>query len=71
MRKLRGLLEKIHKWPAKCENRECFLLNKFSIIWYITMLLQNEDPSVKKNGPLKRIGKAISQSKNTLTRSGE
>ena len=33
MRKLKDL-ENIREWPAKCENRECFLLCKFPIIQY-------------------------------------
>ena len=37
MQKLKELLENIHEWPAKCENRECFLSQKFLRIFHYTV----------------------------------
>ena len=32
---VKDMLETIHKWPAKCENHECFLLHEFPVIQYL------------------------------------
>ena len=36
MQKVKDPLESVRKWPAKCENRECFLPHKFPVIRYIS-----------------------------------
>ena len=37
MQKLKDLLENVHEWLAKCENRECFLPRDFPLygIYYL------------------------------------